>query len=377
MDTHRPREALTRLMRARELARSTGNAGDMGEALLGLGRVRQRAGALAVAQHFFEEAQDWMQKAGMRRGQAEVAFEMGRNEWLGGAFLPALRHLEAALLAIEGRPSQHLRSKIHRLISEIHESRGEHEAALRHFKAFHESEHRISSLESQRRIQALLEGIGEERNRRQAELARQRSEEVSQAMEAATATANNRHPDADMAPPSPEGDAQRQPEREDALTGVLSRTALDAEYGRECERSRASRCPLAVALIEPDRFKSINERHGYRIGAEVLRRLGFLFRQTFRAQDIIGRLGGEVFMVAMVDTPLASAAAHCERLRERVAGHAWSELHPDLQQVTVSIGLAGDAEDPAAVNLVAFASRQLSAAQQRGRNRLSGQPISA
>jgi PleD family two-component response regulator len=82
-------------------------------------------------------------------------------------------------------------------------------------------------------------------------------------------------------------------------------------------------------------------------------------------------------MVAVVDTPLASAATLCERLRERVAGHAWSELHPDLQQVTISIGLAGDAEDPVGVDLVELATRQLNAAQQRGRNRLCWQPISA
>jgi diguanylate cyclase (GGDEF)-like protein len=359
-------------MRARELARATGNAGDLGEALLGLGRVRQKAGALAVAQQFFEEAQGWMEKAGMRRGQAEVALEMGRNEWLGGAFLPAVQHLEAALKAIEGRASDHLRGQIHRLFSEIHESRGEHEASLRHFKAFHESEHRLYSQESKRRIHALLEGIAQDRSRRQADVARQRSEEVSQALVAATAT--DQHPEADKEPLSPESDAQRPPEKVDALTGLASRLWLDVEYGRERERSRVQACPLAVGLIEPDRYKSINERYGHRIGAEVLRRLGFLLRQNFRAQDLIGRFGGEVFMVAMVETPLASAAAQCERLRERVAGHAWSDLHPELQQVTISIGLAGDAEDPVAFDLVALASRQLELAKFRGRNRLCWQP---
>ena len=75
-------------------------------------------------------------------------------------------------------------------------------------------------------------------------------------------------------------------------------------------------------------------------------------------------------MVVLVETPMAAAAAVCEKLRQRVAALDLGDLHPDLRQVTVSIGLAGDADDPVAADLVQAADQQLYRAKREGRNRV-------
>ena len=101
-----------------------------------------------------------------------------------------------------------------------------------------------------------------------------------------------------------------------------------------------------------------------------MRRVGRLLRDTCRSGDIIGRYGGEEFIVVLVETPLATARTVCEKLRQRVAALDLSSLHPDLRRVTVSIGLSGDAEDPVATDLVHLADQQLYRAKQEGRDRV-------
>jgi diguanylate cyclase (GGDEF)-like protein len=162
----------------------------------------------------------------------------------------------------------------------------------------------------------------------------------------------------------------RQLAREDGLTGLANRRWLDAQWAHECERARRYKHAIAVAMIDIDHFKSINDRFSHRVGDEVLRRVARLLRDAFRRGDIVGRYGGEEFMVAWVETPLAHAVAVCQKLRQRVAALALDDLHPDLKNATISIGLAGcdaDADDAA---LVAQADAQLYRAKAEGRDRV-------
>jgi diguanylate cyclase (GGDEF)-like protein len=123
-------------------------------------------------------------------------------------------------------------------------------------------------------------------------------------------------------------------------------------------------------MVDIDHFKTINDRFSHRVGDEVLRRLGLLLRDALRASDIIGRYGGEEFMVVLVETPLASAVAVCEKLRQRVAALVLNDLHPALERITVSIGLAGDLPDPVLADPVALADAQLYRAKAAGRNQV-------
>ena len=71
--------------------------------------------------------------------------------------------------------------------------------------------------------------------------------------------------------------------------------------------SRTQREPMAVLLIDIDHFKKVNDRHGHLVGDEALRAVATILRSAIRAKDVIGRFGGEEFVIALPDTDLADA----------------------------------------------------------------------
>ena len=155
-------------------------------------------------------------------------------------------------------------------------------------------------------------------------------------------------------------------------TGVANRRWLDVMLGRERERARRHGHPLAVAMIDLDHFKQINDRCGHLVGDEVLRRVGQLLLNGCRQGDVVGRYGGEEFLVLLIETPLEAARSVGEKLRRAVATMDVAGLHPGLSRVTVSVGLAGDLADPVAEDPVQIADRALYRAKREGRNRVCG-----
>ena len=105
----------------------------------------------------------------------------------------------------------------------------------------------------------------------------------------------------------------------DELTGLANRRELFASLDRMIAASRRSGRPVSVAVLDLDRFKQVNDTHGHPAGDEVLRRVAEMARLLLRQQDIVGRLGGEEFMIAFPDCPVHEAFAACERLRQGIA----------------------------------------------------------
>ena len=161
---------------------------------------------------------------------------------------------------------------------------------------------------------------------------------------------------------------------EDTLTGLPNRRALEAWLPAALARAAEGQ-PLALLLIDADHFKSVNDRHGHAVGDAVLRQLAQLLRASCRYDDLPARLGGEEFVLALPNTPLAAALQSAERLRDLVQRHPWHELLPGLK-VTVSIGVAGSDALPAASlaadMLLGRADERLYEAKRGGRNRVAG-----
>lgn len=159
----------------------------------------------------------------------------------------------------------------------------------------------------------------------------------------------------------------------DPLTDVLTRRALFERLVHEIRRSKRYRTPLSLAVIDLDRFKEVNDRHGHVTGDELLRRVGQLLRKTLRDSDLAGRFGGDEFVVVMPQTDLAAARKAAARILR--AFIAKGSVHaPDGTSVPLraSIGVAErppDVDDVTA--LVALADEQLYAAKGDGRNRIS------
>ncbi|HEV7657400.1 MAG TPA: GGDEF domain-containing protein [Mycobacteriales bacterium] len=160
----------------------------------------------------------------------------------------------------------------------------------------------------------------------------------------------------------------------DPLTGLPNRRALDAELATLIPAVQAAGEPFALAVLDVDRFKWINDEHGHPIGDEVLRIIGRVLRERCEECDRFARYGGDEFVLC-VPAPLDQARAAIAAVVAVVAGQDWSEISPRLR-VTIGWGIAALGPDDTATSLFEAADRELLAAK-RGRRHLEPVPAAA
>jgi diguanylate cyclase (GGDEF)-like protein/putative nucleotidyltransferase with HDIG domain len=154
--------------------------------------------------------------------------------------------------------------------------------------------------------------------------------------------------------------------RTDALTGLPNRVALHEALERELERGLPEQRPLTLMVIDIDRFKKVNERHGISAGDEVVRQMGALLEHETRLMDVVARSGGEEFAVVLPETDQHRAFLFAEELLNKVR----ERFAPPKIQITASIGLASFPEHSRDLaGLMASADRALHAAKALGRDR--------
>lgn len=154
----------------------------------------------------------------------------------------------------------------------------------------------------------------------------------------------------------------------DPLTGLLNRRAWHERLTALKQASRRRRQPLALMFLDVDHFKRLNDRYGHRAGDDGLRALAQALREELRGDDLIGRYGGEEFVIALPGLDAAQATPIAERIRERFRVQA-ALAFPDLQP-TVSIGVVQLRPADDANGLVQRADEALYAAKSGGRNRV-------
>lgn len=151
----------------------------------------------------------------------------------------------------------------------------------------------------------------------------------------------------------------------DTLAGLANRRALETGYAALAGAGQ----PLALAVLDLDHFKSVNDRYSHGVGDAVLSQAAARMAASLRAPDLLARYGGEEFVAVLAGVDLTAARSVLERVRLAVREHDWSRLGAGLQ-VTVSIGLTlvrpGEALDTA----LARADAQLYAAKHGGRDRV-------
>jgi diguanylate cyclase (GGDEF)-like protein len=130
----------------------------------------------------------------------------------------------------------------------------------------------------------------------------------------------------------------------DQLTRLINRPACLDVLAGEIGRANRYRRALAVALIDIDHFKRVNDTHGHAVGDEVLRQVAELLRTTIRGVDTLGRYGGEEFLLVMPETDVEGAMASAEHIRRAIGRTALVVSMPDGQlevKVTISVGVTG------------------------------------
>jgi diguanylate cyclase (GGDEF)-like protein len=160
--------------------------------------------------------------------------------------------------------------------------------------------------------------------------------------------------------------------RIDSKTGLLNAAAWEREASAQITRATRAHAPVTVALIDIDRFKTVNDTYGHLAGDEVLKAVSRMFTETLRAYDVVGRFGGEEFVVLLPRTNSEDALRIAERLRHHVAESPISISPGDGSlrvAITVSIGIASLAgAHRQLTDLLAAADTALYIAKDGGRN---------
>lgn len=150
----------------------------------------------------------------------------------------------------------------------------------------------------------------------------------------------------------------------DELTDVYNRRAFNNKLYTSIGRAKRHNEPLSILLIDIDHFKVINDSHGHDVGDLVIKGLARVANESIRQEDMLARWGGEEFAILLPQTGKDSALQFAERLRQKISEHDF----PQVEQITVSIGLAEFQIDDTTDSFVKHADVALYQAKDGGRN---------
>jgi diguanylate cyclase (GGDEF)-like protein len=162
--------------------------------------------------------------------------------------------------------------------------------------------------------------------------------------------------------------------RIDTKTGLLNASTWEREAAVEIARAVRTNTPLALALVDIDHFKLVNDTYGHLVGDKALRAVTDGLRSQLRVYDVAGRFGGEEFVVLLPHAREGDALSVAERLRAHIAGLSipvsdTDESGPQVK-LTISVGVAAlDGDHRQLTELLAAADAALYHAKVTGRNK--------
>ena len=158
----------------------------------------------------------------------------------------------------------------------------------------------------------------------------------------------------------------------DELTGLSSRSFFERAAGRRVEQAMDNGTPLACILLDVDDFKAYNDSHGHGAGDDILRCVARILRESARADDLVGRYGGEEF-VLLVNGEVGGACEVAERIRQAVQTVCVPQDGNSLERpTTVSLGVAPLSEETKSLDrLIAMADAEMYRSKKTGKNRVS------
>jgi diguanylate cyclase (GGDEF)-like protein len=338
------RSAIERAREAMEIARSAGHRyyeanalGNMAEALAFAGRPAEALEAMESFQ--IDPALDAVSTMAHHldtRGSICMALE--RYEQAAGLFVQALGL----------SPGNNTAMVYCEHLSDAYERTGDLRAALDYHKRFHALFTLVASESAQRSAGVAAIRMETSRAKEYALQEGVRAEELYNSNLELTLLAED----------------LRQQSLEDPLTGLANRRFLDRLLEADGQK-------YAIALIDVDHFKRVNDGFSHQIGDDVLRHLGRMLQAACRAGDTAARYGGEEFALLLSDTSDLAAAATAERVRLLVEAFDWAQVTPGLR-ITVSIGVAGIHEASSVAATLDLADHRLYEAKNAGRNRVVG-----
>ena len=368
-DVGRHDDSLAVLNESLRLYRRSGLTLQQSGTLVNLGLTLDKLGRPTEAESSFQEAMLLAEATGHMFGVVDAQLSLGRLAASQGRTADARTRLESALAGAE---RHHLKQPICECcdaLATLHEQCGEFREALALHRRFHALEREVLRQSSERQLRAVQTRYQLAAAQREAEIHRLRHVELADA-NAELEQLNHSLLAADRQK-SKLLEQLEQQTFEDSLTGLGNRRLLDKRLADEFGRAIRHDRPLAVALVDIDHFKRVNDRYSHAVGDATLKELARLLVETVRHTDLVARFGGEEFVLVLVETNAAAAQWACEKLRLAVATHDWKRVYPGLS-VTISIGYCADTTVAGYERMLAIADRNLYVAKSKGRNCVVG-----
>lgn len=359
VDMGRYEEAIEACRRSVALGETLEDWKQVSVALTNMGYALGKTGRQAEALEYFARALDLARSLQDQDVAVEILLYAGlTHAGLGELVEARVRLAEAAVLAASlGARGTALQAA--EGLSEVCKRQGDYAAALGHYETFRRLEKEVFSEEAADRAKALVVKMEVEHHRHEAE-ALAKINTALQFSNTALQKANARL----------EALATT-----DHLTGLPNHRTLVAALDAETARARREGGPCALLFLDIDHFKSVNDTHGHSVGDAVLAEFAACVRACLREDDILGRWGGEEFLVLLPGRDAEEALWIGERVRAAVADHRLAAK--EGLSMTCSIGaVACPPQEAVRHSLVEAADQALYAAKRLGRNqvRAAGDP---
>ncbi|WP_169307428.1 GGDEF domain-containing protein [Chitiniphilus eburneus] len=312
-----------------------------------IGLVRLAQGQPDLAERHLYIAIDVCQRFGKLWGEANSRVAMGQVELARGHPVGAIRHLQEARELAYQIGAQHLLLQVELHFATAQEMLGEYAQALQHFKHYHDRQLEVMRQTSPFKMQAMEMRLEIEKARLENDGLKRQHASQRRELRRAERMAS-----------------------QDSLTGVLNRRGLERLGGTVFGRCREDGTPLALLLLDIDHFKLVNDEFGHLVGDKVLRQVAALLKSGCRQDDVVGRFGGEEFLVLLPGRDIHAAVEVAERLRRLVAEWSWNHIVEGLG-LTLSVGVAERQYELTLTELIENADRHLYGAKTSGRNRVS------
>lgn len=334
-----------------------------------LGNVARSLREYNRAEEYYQAGLTMLEETGSHHIMAELLLDRARSRLAARKSAGALACLEQALMLATPSTENEVVFLAHQYSSEAYEQLGDYSAALSHFKKFHKVREEVLNAQTELKVKGLAIKAETEKARNEAEIYRLKNEELSRThSELRLALAQNKILYDELQLRAE--DLMKQV-WEDSLTGVHNRRFLEQRLADESERAMRFSHDLTLVIMDIDNFKVINDRFSHPVGDQVLKVVARLLTETCRSVDMVGRYGGDEFMLLLIETSADQAQPICERIRLAVSGYEWERIHAGLE-VTISIGLCSQKSLPRGVTLVDCADQHLYEAKRLGRNQVVG-----
>ena len=346
-------------LEAAEAARQNSSNFDLSESQCTIGQIYLAMGQTDQAQAQLLEAWNLAVQSGYRRIEAESLFALGETYTQSAQLDLALDAIQRSLSIAKDTGLRPLIYKCFRALGEICKRKRDFEGALGFLEQLIGVSEDISRYQARLRLQIQVVAREMERTRRESARVREKNMALEQEVEKRK-------------------QAQHLAEHlaiTDSLTGLFNRRHFFELARQELVRAERYQHPLTLIMLDIDHFKQVNDTFGHITGDDVLVMGTGLIRASLREGDVVGRYGGEEFVILLPNTEPEQARLAAERLRASIASQ---NLDTDKGpvSVTISIGIASidhtkDAPAPNLDQLLLWADEALYNAKRAGRNRIA------